>query len=176
MHARAIQADDGAMHIRDWPLDERPREKLLARGPGSLSDAELLAIFLGSGLRGRDAVATARDLLSRHGPLRSLLERPPAELTDLPGLGPARACALAAALELGTRMLHASLARGDAIGDPEAAGRYFTQRLRGRLPTKSSPPCSSTPAIACWRSRNCSRARWTARKCIPAKWRGARWP
>lgn len=132
MHARAIQADDGAMHIRDWPLDERPREKLLARGPGSLSDAELLAIFLGSGLRGRDAVATARDLLSRHGPLRSLLERPPAELTDLPGLGPARACALAAALELGTRMLHASLARGDAIGDPEAAGRYFTQRLRGR--------------------------------------------
>lgn len=50
------------MHIRDWPAQERPREKLLARGAGSLSDAELLAIFLGSGLRGRDAVGTARDL------------------------------------------------------------------------------------------------------------------
>ena len=54
------------MHIRDWPEAERPREKLLAHGAGSLSDAELLAIFLGSGLPGRDAVQTARDLLARH--------------------------------------------------------------------------------------------------------------
>lgn len=120
------------MHIRDWPHEERPREKLLARGAGSLSDAELLAIFLGSGLHGRDAVATARELIARHGPLRALLERPPSELTTLPGLGPARACALAGALELGNRLLHASLERGDAISDPEAAGRYFAQRLRGR--------------------------------------------
>ena len=120
------------MHIRDWPHEERPREKLLARGAGSLSDAELLAIFLGSGLHGRDAVATARELLAQHGPLRALLERPPSELTTLPGLGPARACALAGALELGNRLQHASLERGDAISDPEAAGRYFAQRLRGR--------------------------------------------
>ena len=116
------------MHIRDWPHEERPREKLLARGAGSLSDAELLAIFLGSGLHGRDAVATARELLAQHGPLRALLERPPSELTTLPGLGPARACALAGALELGNRLLE----RGDAISDPEAAGRYFAHRLRGR--------------------------------------------
>ena len=80
------------MHIRDWPADERPREKLLARGAGVLSDAELLAIFLGSGLPGRDAVQTARELLSAHGPLRALLERAPAALAKLPGLGPARAC------------------------------------------------------------------------------------
>ena len=53
------------MHIRDWPEAERPREKLLAHGAGSLSDAELLAIFLGSGLPGRDAVQTARDLLAQ---------------------------------------------------------------------------------------------------------------
>ena len=86
------------MHIRDWPADERPREKLLARGAGALSDAELLAIFLGSGLPGRDAVQTARELLAAHGPLRMLLERPPAGLAKLPGLGPARACQLAAAL------------------------------------------------------------------------------
>ena len=62
------------MHIRDWPAEERPREKLLARGAGALSDAELLAIFLGSGLRGRDAVQTSRELLAAHGPLRVLLE------------------------------------------------------------------------------------------------------
>jgi DNA repair protein RadC len=120
------------MHIREWPADERPREKLLARGAGALSDAELLAIFLGSGLRGRDAVATARELLGAHGPLRALLERSPQALAQLPGLGPARACALAAALELGHRHLAGALERGAALTDPQAAGRYFAQRLRGQ--------------------------------------------
>ena len=119
------------MHIRDWPAGERPREKLLARGAAVLSDSELLAIFLGSGLRGRDAVGTARELLNAHGPLRALLEHTPAALVKLPGLGPARACALAAALELGNRHLAAHLERGEALTDPGAAGRYFAQRLRG---------------------------------------------
>ena len=64
----------GRMHIRDWPEGERPREKLLAHGAGSLSDAELLAIFLGSGTAGRDAVASARDLLAGNGGLRALLD------------------------------------------------------------------------------------------------------
>ena len=118
------------MHIREWPADERPREKLLARGATVLSDAELLALFLGSGLRGSDAVSTARELLREHGPLRALLDRPPASLSELPGLGPARACTLAAALELGQRHLAAGLQRGEALTDPAAAGRYFAQRLR----------------------------------------------
>ena len=120
------------MHIRDWPSTERPREKLLAHGAGSLSDAELLAIFLGSGLRGRDAVQTARHLLQHHGPLRRLLDRSARDLAQLPGLGPARACAIAAALELGQRHLAADLERGTALTDPAAAGRYFAQRLRPR--------------------------------------------
>src|SRR5690606_8051461 len=107
------------MHIRDWPVDERPREKLLSRGASALSDAELLAIFLGSGLRGRDAVGTARDLLGAHGPLRALLERTPRQLAELPGLGPARACAISAALELGHRHLSADLERGAAMTDPQ---------------------------------------------------------
>lgn len=119
------------MRIRDWPSSERPRERLLAHGAGVLSDAELLALFLGSGLRGRDAITTARELLQLHGPLRALLERPPGELARLPGLGPARACLLAAALELGHRRLGADLERGIAMDDPMAAGRYFAQRLRG---------------------------------------------
>lgn len=120
------------MHIRDWPRAERPREKLLAAGAGALSDAELLAIFLGSGLRGRDAVQTARALLQTHGPLRTLLDRGAASLAELPGLGPARACQLAAALELGHRHLGAALARGALLTDPGSAGRYFAQRLRAR--------------------------------------------
>ncbi len=120
------------MHIRDWPRHERPREKLLARGAGALSDAELLAVFLGSGTRGRDAVATARDLLAKHGPLRALLDRGAKDLTMLNGIGTARACALAAALELGHRHLASQLERGDVLADPAAAGRYFAQRLRGQ--------------------------------------------
>lgn len=120
------------MHIRDWPASERPREKLLARGAPALSDAELLAIFLGSGLRGQDAVATARQLLACHGPLRALLDRDAAALARLPGLGPARASRLSAALELCARVLAADLARGEAMTDPAAAGRYFAQRLRAR--------------------------------------------
>lgn len=127
-----IEMHSGSMHIRDWPAEERPREKLLSRGAAALSDAELLAIFLGSGLRGSDAVTTARDLLVRHGPLRKLLERPPAEMSKLPALGPARTCQLAAALELGHRYLAASLERGSALTDPSTAGQYFAQRLKGR--------------------------------------------
>ena len=118
------------MHIRDWPETERPREKLLARGPGSLSDAELLALFLGSGTGGQDAVSSARGLLTEHGGLRPLLDREPTALTRLRGIGPARACLLAAALDLGQRHLAAQLERGEALGDPAAAGRYFAQRLR----------------------------------------------
>lgn len=120
------------MPIHAWPRDERPREKLLQRGPEVLSDAELLAVFLGSGLRGQDAVATARTLLEQHGPLRALLARPARALARLPGLGPARACLLAAALELGNRHLGASLERGELLSDPDAAGRYFQSRLRDR--------------------------------------------
>ena len=119
------------MQISEWPASERPREKMFARGAGVLSDAELLAIFLGSGTRGQDAVSTARHLLSAHGPLRKLLERTPAELVGLPGLGQARACQLLAAIELCDRFLAAGLERGEALTDPVAAGRYFAQRLRG---------------------------------------------
>lgn len=119
------------MHIRDWPANERPREKLLAGGASALSDAELLAIFLGSGTAGLDAVACARQLLVEAGSLRTLLDRPPKALTRLRGIGAARACALAAALELGHRHLAAGLERGEALSDPAAAGRYFAQRLRG---------------------------------------------
>ena len=118
------------MHIRDWPAGERPREKLLAQGAGVLSDAELLALFIGCGARGRSAVDLGRDLLAAGGGLRALLDRPAPQLAALPGLGPARACTLVAALELGTRHLGQQLQRGEALADPAQAGAYFSRKLR----------------------------------------------
>ncbi|HYG06135.1 MAG TPA: DNA repair protein RadC [Stenotrophomonas sp.] len=118
------------MHIKYWPVDERPREKLLELGPGRLSDAELLAIFLGSGIRGEDAVKTARNLLDKAGKLRGLLDRDAGDMKRLIGLGPARACKLSAALELNRRHLWAGLERGAALSNAQDAGNYFSARLR----------------------------------------------
>ena len=120
------------MRICDWPTHERPREKLMKHGAAALSDAELLALFLGSGLRGSDAVETARSLLSNHGPLRMLLDSSTNELQRLPGIGMARACTLTAALELSRRHLESLLVRGESLSDPESAGRYIAQHLRHR--------------------------------------------
>lgn len=120
------------MTIRDWPQPERPREKLLRQGAGALSDAELLAVFLGSGLRGQSAVDLGRDLLQRRGGLRLLLQQTPAALMRERGLGAARATRLLAALELATRHLAAGLDRGGTLSDPDDAGRYFTAKLRDR--------------------------------------------
>lgn len=118
------------MRLQDWPESERPREKLQASGPAALSDAEILALLLGSGQRGTDAVALSRHLLARAGGLRGLLDQPLSELARLPGLGPARAGRLVAALELGHRHLAQGLARGEALTDPGKAGDYLTRRLR----------------------------------------------
>lgn len=123
-------ADARGMQIRDWPASERPREKLLAQGSAALSDAELLAIFIGCGASGRSAVDVGRGLLAEAGGLRALLDRPASELARLHGIGPARACALAAALEIGTRHLGEQLQRGEALADPAQAGAYFSRKLR----------------------------------------------
>lgn len=121
------------MSIKHWPTAERPREKLLAQGAGVLSDAELLALVLGSGRRGQDAVSSARDLLTQHGSLRQLLDHPPAKLLRVPGLGPARTCMLLAGLELGNRHLAQRLRAGEAVAtSPAAAGRYLQARLRAQ--------------------------------------------
>ena len=118
------------MKINEWPVDERPREKLLARGPASLSDAELLAVFIGSGLRGQTAVMSAIELLQKTGGLRELLDLPSAALSELKGIGTARAALLIAALELGQRHLQSEMVRNDVLRNPLMAGRYFQQRLR----------------------------------------------
>jgi DNA repair protein RadC len=113
------------MTIRDWPIAERPREKLLARGVGALSDAELLALFIGSGRRGMTAVDLGRELLGAHGSLKILLELEPAALAAQRGLGAAKACALHAALELGRRYLASELRRPEALAHPSACAAYL---------------------------------------------------
>jgi DNA repair protein RadC len=117
------------MSIRDWPADERPREKLLARGATALSDAELLALFLGSGRRGRTAVDVGRDLLGAHGGLKPLLELEVSSLASQSGIGPATASRLQAALELGRRYLASELRRADALTHPAACADYLRARI-----------------------------------------------
>src|ERR1700753_1193233 len=112
------------MTIRDWPSDERPREKLLARGSGALSDAQLLAILLGTGQRGQTAVDLGRELLARADGLKALLDLDMSALAALPGLGAAKASRLSAALELGRRYLASELLR-DAIANPAACADYL---------------------------------------------------
>jgi DNA repair protein RadC len=117
------------MTIHDWPAEERPREKLLARGASALSDAELIAIFLGSGRRGQTAVDLGRQLIVDNGGLKLLLELDAGALAQLPGLGAAKACRLHAALELGRRYLAAQLNRAEALTNPAACATFLRTRL-----------------------------------------------
>jgi DNA repair protein RadC len=117
------------MSIRDWPEGERPREKLLAQGSATLSDAELLAVLLGSGVRGKDAIALGRELLMSAGSLSALLGRPDRSVRAV-GLGPAKRARIAAALELARRSLAEQLAERPSLGNPRDSGDYLRARLR----------------------------------------------
>jgi len=125
---RAVQA----ARIRDWPAAERPREKLLARGPAALSDAELLAVLFGTGTRGQSAVDLARGLLSHHHSLRELLSADRARCLASPGLGPARWSLLQASLELARRHYAEALRAGAALTSPGETRRFLTAQLRDR--------------------------------------------
>ena len=118
------------MAITDWPADERPREKLLKKGPHQLSDAELLAIFLRTGIAGKTAVDLARDLLTEFGGLRPLLEASQKEFCSHLGLGPAKYTQLQAVLEMGRRHLHQTLERPEAFTHPQAVKTYLSSQLR----------------------------------------------
>ena len=118
------------MAIKDWPADERPREKLLTKGAAALSDAELLAIFLRTGVAGKSAVEMARDLLTDFDGLRALLEADKSSFCARHGLGEAKYTQLQAVLEMSHRHLEATLTRGDAFKDAVNTRRYVQQRLR----------------------------------------------
>ena len=120
------------MAITDWPELERPREKLLKLGPASLSDAELLAIFLRTGVRGKSAVDLARELLVRCGSLGALLAAKRSELQDLPGMGDAKYSQLQAVLEMARRALAETLRAQDALSSPGAVRDYLRLALAAR--------------------------------------------
>jgi len=113
-------------------MAERPREKLILRGPQALSDAELLAIFLRTGCQGLSAVDLSRQLLSRFGSLRSLLDANQETFCEAQGLGPAKYVQCQAALELSRRHLDETLQRDEVFTDPRTVKRYLSTRLRDR--------------------------------------------
>ena len=121
----------GTLTIREWPATERPREKLIQRGAHALTDAELLALLLGSGIPGCSAVAMARSLLKDFGCLRGLLN---ARLTRWrrKGIGPARYAAVQAAVELAKRHLSEEMRIGSPLTSPQATHRYLIAQLRDR--------------------------------------------
>lgn len=119
------------MAISDWPLAERPRERLLAQGAAALSDAELLAILLRTGTRGKNAVALARELLTAFGGVSGLLAGR-AGVERVKGLGTAKTAQLAAVTELARRSLGEALAGGAALTSPGAVRDYLRLALGGR--------------------------------------------
>lgn len=121
------------MAICDWPASERPREKLLARGAASLSDAELLAIFLRTGTRGRSAIDLARELLHRFGSLSRLVAAPVGEISSVAGMGEAKYVQLQAATELVRRAMDEALRAADVLSSPEQVRTYLRLQL-GELP------------------------------------------
>lgn len=120
--------------IKNWPEDERPREKLLQRGVGALSDAELIAIVLrtGDATTGQTALDLGREFLCRFGSLDELAQASVTEICALKGTGPAKAATILAAFELGRRLAGSQLRFGqDRFTAPEQIYHHYQQRLRG---------------------------------------------
>ncbi len=118
------------MAITDWPATERPRERLLTHGPQSLSDAELLAIFLRTGLPGKSAVDLARELLHRFGSLGALLSANRTNFCQSPGLGDAKFAQLQAVLEMARRHFTENLQRDTVLTSAEATRHFLQAQLR----------------------------------------------
>jgi len=120
------------MSITDWPAGERPREKLIQRGACSLSDAELLAIFLRTGVKGKSAVDLARDLLNCFYNLTNLFTAKESDFCAIHGIGQAKYVQLQAVLEMARRALQEQMKTGDALSSPVAVRDYLQLQLRGR--------------------------------------------
>ena len=117
------------LKIREMPQDDRPREKLIARGASALTDAELIAILLRTGLPGANAIEVAATLLERYHSLGGLSRCTVEELSDIAGIGPAKAVQLVAAFGLGQRLARETLAR-EKIDSPELVYRLVGAEMR----------------------------------------------
>jgi len=117
------------MAITDWPESERPRERLLKDGAAALSDAELLAIFLRIGMKGKSAVDLARDLLSHFGSLTRLFQARQQEFAAIPGMGNAKYAQLQAVLEMSRRALREDMISRDLLSAPAAVRDWLRLHL-----------------------------------------------
>lgn len=120
------------MAISDWPKAERPREKLIEKGAAALSDAELLAIFLRTGITGKNAVELARELLTYFGSLTKLCTAELHAFSQLPGMGPAKFAQLQAVMEMARRALAEELKSGDIMESPQSVRNYLRLSLGGK--------------------------------------------
>ena len=120
------------MAIRDWPIDTRPREKLLRQGAGALTDAELVAVFLRTGVVGKSAVDLGRELLDRFGGLGGLCRADKKSACAAPGVGEAKYALLQAVMEMARRTLDEDMKAGDALDSPEAVRAYLRLILHGK--------------------------------------------
>lgn len=118
------------MTIKDWPASERPRERLLAQGPGALSEAELLAVFLRTGVPGQTVIEVARHALDHFGGLNGLLSAPHSDLQKLAGFGPAKCAQMHAVLELARRALREEVKRDTLLNTPAKVRDYLKLSLR----------------------------------------------
>lgn len=119
------------MAITDWPEDERPRERLLTQGAAALSDAELLALFLRVGVKGKSAVDLARELIGRFGSLNRLFSASQTEFSAIPGMGPAKYAQLQAVLEMSRRALAEELKQASTLTTPATVRDYLRLHLAG---------------------------------------------
>lgn len=120
------------MNLKSLPAQARPREKLLARGPGALSDAELLALLLRSGLQGKNVLALAEELVQRFDGLAGLLHAGAEDLKRIKGLGPAKRAEIVAVLELSRRALAEQLRARPLFETPQAVRSYLQLQLGAR--------------------------------------------
>lgn len=120
------------MTIADWPADDRPREKLIAKGAASLSDAELLAIFLRTGVRGLSAVDLARQLMAHFRSFAALFAADKDIFCGFQGAGPAKYAQLQAVMEIARRSLVADAKTGDNLSSPSAVRDFLRLQLQGR--------------------------------------------
>jgi DNA repair protein RadC len=118
------------MTIANWPLAERPREKLLLHGVKTLSDAELLAIFFRTGIQGKTALDMARELLKEHGGLQKIVNADPNLLLQKKGFGKTKYAMLKAAIELGCRYLEEDLPSGEPLTSSHLTRRFLANRLK----------------------------------------------
>ncbi len=120
------------MAIRDWPEDARPREKLLQQGAAALSDAELVAVFLRTGITGKSAVDLGRELIQQFGGLGRLCRADRKSACAAPGIGAAKYAQLAAVMEMARRTLAEDMRTGDALASPDAVRDYLRLMLRDK--------------------------------------------